>query len=303
MLKRIWFLVRLLLLILVVLDMSCPCLSFASPKENELRIGILPEMNVFAQMNRFKPLANYLSKKVGIRVKLTMLSRYGNIVERLKTHDIDAAFLGSFTGALAISQLGVEVLARPVNLDGSSTYHGVLFVRKDSGITTVSDMKGKTLVMVERATTAGYIFPRAYFRKHGVTELLGFFKGKYFSGSHDAAIDAVLKGRAEVGAAKNTVYERMKLANPRIDQDLVILARSEVVPSNGLCVLPQVNAEIRTRLKETLLTMHADPDAIEVLKHLEALRFIETVKEDYKPVIEMVHDAGLNLRDYSYKNP
>lgn len=277
--------------------------TIASSSEKQFRIGLLPELNVFTQMNRFKPLADYLTRKVGINVQLTMLSRYGNIIDSLKNKDIDAAFLGSFTGALAISQLGVEPLARPVNLDGTSTYHGLLFVRKDSGITKVAEMKGKTLVLVEKATTAGYVFPVAYCKKFGITDLSMFFKRKYFAGSHDAAIDAVLNRRADVGAAKNTVFDRMKGKNPRIEKELVILASSDPVPSNGLCVLPKMDAGLKKRLKETLLAMPEDIEAKEVLRKFEALRFIDTSTIDYKPVYDMVREAGLDLKDYKYINP
>ncbi len=56
---------------------------------------------------------------------------------------MDGAFLGSFTYALAHAKLGLEVIARPELVDGTSTYHGLIFVRKDSGIKTIKDMKGK----------------------------------------------------------------------------------------------------------------------------------------------------------------
>ena len=79
--------------------------------EESLVIGLLPEMNVFKQKQRFKPLAAYLSEHMGIEVKLTILSRYGNIIERIQNEEVDGAFLGSFTGALAISQLEFVPLA------------------------------------------------------------------------------------------------------------------------------------------------------------------------------------------------
>ena len=166
---------------------------FTAQAKEKLTIGLLPEMNVFAQMQRFQPLADYLSKEIGMEVQLSMLSRYGNIIERLQAQEIDAAFLGSFTGALAISQLHVIPVARPVNLDNTSTYHGHIFTRKDSKINKVSDMKGKTMAFVERATTAGYVFPLAWLKKNGVEDHTVFFKEYFFAGSHDAAIDAVFQ--------------------------------------------------------------------------------------------------------------
>jgi phosphonate transport system substrate-binding protein len=216
---------------------------------------------------------------------------------------MDAAFLGSFTGALAITQLGVEPLARPINLDGTSTYYGHIFVRKDSGIKNVADMQDKTLALVERATTAGYVFPLAYFKRHGINDMKAYFKEKIFTGSHDAAIEAVLSGQADVGAAKNTIYDMLKKTNPAIEQELVILASSPRVPSNGLCVRSDMNPVYKTKFKTALLNLHSDPAGAAVLNKLGALRFVETSKKDYQPVIDLAKEAGIDLAQYQYYNP
>jgi phosphonate transport system substrate-binding protein len=275
----------------------------AVAETNSITIGLLPEMNVFKQRQRFKSLAVYLTNNLGIQVKLTILSRYGNIIQRIKKEQIDAAFLGSFTGAMAISQLGVEPLARPINMDGTSTYFGHIFVRKDSAIKKVADMQGKSLALVERATTAGYVFPRAWFKRNGVDDIASYFSEHYFYGSHDATIDAVLKGQADVGAAKNTIYDLVRAANPRIDQELDILVSSPRVPSNGLCVRPDIDEQYKIKLKELLLNLHNNPQGMEVLEKLGAKRFVETSKEDYQPVLDLAVEAGIDLKNYKYYNP
>lgn len=280
------------------------CLSGAdrAAAQDKLTIGLLPEMNVFKQRQRYLPLAEYLSNKIGVPVELTMLSRYGNIISTLKEASVDAAFMGSFTGALAISQLNVEFLARPVNMDGTSTYFGHIFVRKDSNISNVADMKGKTLVLVERATTAGYVFPMAYLNRHGITDPGSYFKEYYFAGSHDAAIDAVLTGQADIGAAKNTIYDRFLQANPEAKNELVILAGSVRVPSNGLCVLPGLDKEVTEKLRAALLNLHNDPAGIPVLASLGAKRFVKTDRNDYQAVHDMAVEAGISMENYQYSN-
>ena len=275
----------------------------AAAETDTITIGLLPEMNVFKQRQRFKPLAAYLSDNLGIQVKLTILSRYGNIIQRIKEQQIDAAFLGSFTGALAISQLGVEPLARPINKDGTSTYFGHIFVRKDSGIKTVADMQGKSLALVERATTAGYVFPLAWFKRDGVNDIATYFSAHHFYGSHDATIDAVLNGKADVGAGKNTIYDRVRAANPRIDQELEILVSSPRVPSNGLCVRPGIDEQYKTKLKDLLLNLHHNPQGLRVLEKLGAKRFVDTSREDYQPVLDMAAEASIDMKNYKYYNP
>ena len=267
----------------------------------ELTIGLIPEQNVFKQAQRYKLLGEYIEKKAGIKIKFTILPRYGNIIDRFKVDKMDGAFFGSFTGAMAIEKLNVEPIVRPVNLDGTSTYKGYIFVRKDSGIKNTADMRGKKLVLVEMATTAGYVFPMAYFNKHGIN-IDTYFKEYYFAGSHDAAINAVLEGKADIGCAKNSMFDRMARSDPGVKNKLAIIAESAEVPSNGLCVRKNLSAEIKKRLKDVLLGMDKDAEGRDVLKKFEAIRFISTAKEDYKPVFDIAKSAGINIKTYRYIN-
>jgi phosphonate transport system substrate-binding protein len=297
--KNVFLLLFFLLLSFLI---SGPA-SAAAQEKKSIVIGLLPEMNVFKQKSRFAPLAAHLSKRLQMPVTLTMLSRYGNIIERLQEEKVDGAFLGSFTGALAISQLGVEPLARPINMDNTSTYFGYIFTKKASDIKTAADMKGKSLALVERATTAGYVFPIAWLRQHGVEDFDTHFSEYFFTGSHDAAIDAVLEGKADVGAAKNTVYEMMQKSHSRIDEELVILAKSPRVPSNGLCVRKGLPPELKKKLQTILLNLHNEPEGAAVLEKLGAKRFVQTSREDYGPVFQLAEEAGIDLKRYSYYNP
>lgn len=277
-------------------------LSRKSFGQQEVLIGLIPEQNIFRQRERYQILRKYLSDKLGIAVNFSSLSRYGNILERFQEEKMDAAFFGSFTGALAIQKLGVEPLARPVNLDGTSTYHGYIFVRKDSGIRTVQDMKGKRFAFVDRATTAGYLFPLAYFREHGVPDYRAYLGETFFAGSHDASILAVLNKEVDIGSAKNTIYDQLASENPRIEQELVILAASKTVPQNGLAVRKDLDPELKRALKQVLLDMEKNSEGAEVLRQFGARSFVETAEKDYSYVYTLATEVGIDLKTYQYKN-
>jgi phosphonate transport system substrate-binding protein len=294
---------RAIVTILVVAALTWPAAAGGEEERPGLIVGLIPEMNVFEQADRFRLLAEFLSERVGVEIELSMLSRYGNIVERIIGKEVDAAFLGSFTGALASAQLGMEPVARPINLDGTSTYWGYLFVRRDSGIETVDQMRGRRLALVEKATTAGYVFPVAFFRDHGVEDLDRFFSEVQFWGSHDAAINAVLDGRADIGAAKNTIWEHLAGESSRVTAELSILATSPKVPSNGLFLSPEVEPSIRETIRSTLLDLDEDPAGAEVLAKLRARGFVPTDIASYEPVFELARAAGIDLSSYTYRNP
>jgi len=281
---------------IVILAMSVP--SFAA----ELKIGLIPEQNVFKQLRRYQPVGEYIESKTGHKIKFTILSRYGNIVESFYRKKLDGAFWGSFTGAMAIKKINIQPVARPMNLDGSSSYHGYIIVRKDSGIENVSDMKGKRISFVEKATTAGYIFPMAYFREKGVKNINKYFKEYFFAGSHDAAIVQVLDGHSDIACAKDTIYNMLAQENPRIKDELTVLARSAHVPSNGLGLRAELPLGVKGEIKDALLEMHRDPEGKVILNKFGAKQFIETSEKDYVPVFDIAAEAGINLRSYKYNN-
>lgn len=267
-----------------------------------LVIGLIPEHNLFMQLERYEPMARYLSEKLQTEVKLKVLPRYGNIIDNFVSTGLDGAFFGSFTYALAHRKLELEVLARPESLEGRSTYYGMILVRKDSGIQDVADFKGKRFAFVDQATTAGYLLPLAYFKEHDIAQYRKYLGETYFTGTHEDAIYDVLSGKADIAAAKNTVYERIALENKAVVEELRVLAVSPDVPENALAVRKDLDVSLKERLKEALLAMHEDPEGQRLLQEFGARRFIETFDRDYEPVYAYVKQAGLDLATYDYIN-
>jgi len=300
--KTGWIVVGLCLALVVGCSDKGKSQSAPQASGRALVVGLIPERNIFKQIERYQPLANYLRAKTGIEVKIKVLSRYGNIIDNFKSAELDGAFFGSFTYALAHARLGLSVLARPEDANGVSTYYGVIFVRKDSRIRTANDMKGKRFAFVDKATTAGYLLPLEYFRNNGIAEYKSYFREAYFAGTHEDAIYDVLNRKADVGAAKNTVYQRLANADGRITRDLLILARSPEVPENGLAVRGDIEDSVKNALMTALIDMDKDPAGREVLEAFGARRFIATNDGDYQPVLDYARDARIDLVSYDYRN-
>ena len=268
--------------------------------QQRLLIGLLPEQDIFVQRQRYAPIAEYLARETGLEVELRIMRRYGNIIDNFTSLELDGAFLGSFTGALAIEVLGAVPLARPEYIGGVSTYYGMIFARKDSQIRTAEDMRGKVFVMVDRATTAGWLLPLHYFHQEGISDPEAWLREIYFSGTHEDAIRDVIEGRADIGAAKDLIFD--KLEGGRARELLEIIAVSPPVPSNTLVVSSALDPALRERLQHLLLTMPDDPAGREALAKFGADRFLATEVEDYNPVLDYAWDIGLDLADYHYRN-
>lgn len=279
-----------------------PPKASSPPPATRVVIGLIPELDIFVQKKRYEPIALYLSEKTGAVVEFKVLSRYGNILDNFQSEGLDGAFFGSFTGALAIKKFGVEPLVRPEYENGESTYYGMVFARKDSGITTARDMKGKVFVFVDKATTAGWLLPLYFFRTQGIRDYRTWFKETYFSGTHEDAILDVLNGKADLGAAKNLVFSRLTKENPRVAEELAILTTSPKVPANTLAVRHDLDPTLKSIITSSLLAMDQNGEGRRALAQFGVHRFIPTAVRDYAPVVEYAERIGLNLATYDYIN-
>jgi phosphonate transport system substrate-binding protein len=280
-------------------DGSKPEINVQSVTER-LTIGLVPEQNIFDQLDRYQLIADYLFKKTGIKIEFKVFTRYGDVIDDFEKLHLDGAFLGSFSYVLAHMRLGLDVMVRPQDTDGLSTYNGLIFVRKDSGFTSINNMKGKIFVFVDKATTAGYLFPLACFKRKGIQDYKTFFQETYFAGSHDNAIYDVLNKRADIGAAKNAFFFRLEKKDIRIKNELQIIETSLEVPETALALRRDLDGSIKQGVKDALLDMHRSEDGAIILNRFGAKKFIETLNDDYRIVYKYAEEIGLDLSTYEY---
>ncbi len=271
----------------------------AAAADGKLIIGIIPEVDLSKQMERYTPLVRYLGKQLGMEVGVKPLANYGLIYEELRDGKIDAGFFGSFVYGMTRARIGIEPVARPVRTDGVSTYAGYLFARKDSGIKDPKDMKGKTIALVDPATTAGYLAQKVYFKKNGID--MDKDLKIFWAGSHDAAARAVFKKQADVGGAKNHPFNKMGSEDPAFKETMVVLDESSSVPDNVFAVKKGLDPAVKEKIKNILAGMEKNSEGSEVLKKFGASRFIETKDADYKNLYAMVKEAGIDLKTFPYK--
>ncbi len=292
-------------LIIFIFILSCVSPSLAEHpslllEEEEFLIGLIPEENIFKQMKRHKPLADYLSEELGMPVRFTILSRYPHIITRFVSRHLDGAFFGAFTAALAHETLFVEPIARPVSLDGSMTTNGYVFARTSSGIKDISQMRGKRIAYVDQVTATGYLYAPYLLKAYGIKDLEGFFKSEEYTGGHDTALYTVLAGRADIGVAKARIIDQIRERDPLAKEEIRILYKSPDLPDNTLCVRKDLPEDFKLKLKNILLSMHKNPKGQKVLELFAAMQFTLAKPDDFEPVYRMTRQVGIDLRNFKY---
>jgi len=257
----------------------------------KLKIGLVPEQNIFAQKKRYEPLLAQLADKIGVPIEIKILPSYSKVINNFQEFELDGAFLGSFTGTMAIRELGVEPLVRPQFMDNSATISAIVFTKKGGGIRTVRDMRGKRIAFVDQASSTGFLLPQATFKSLGIENYKDWFGDVLFSGTHEDAINDVLSGYADVGAVSSTIFYMLAEMNPQVLNELTILATSPLIPSNSLAVRNDLPIDLKQIIKQQLLTLHQSAAGRKVLDNLKVKQFTEATKEDTQPLLDLISPA------------
>jgi len=177
-------------------------------------------------------------------------------------------------------------------------YKPQFITRADSGITKLSDLKGKTFCFVDPISTSGYIVPRILLKAAGVDPDTAF-KATVNAGSHQNVAAAVYKGDCDAGvtyinvltdATLNTTY-------PDLQTKVVVFADGERIPNDGVQYIKTLDPKLQAITTEALLAMAADPGGKAVLKKLytiDAFQKIDSTFTMYTDFLAILKAAGVD---------
>jgi len=226
-----------------------------------------------------------LGKLVGIPVRVTVASDYAAVVEAMRNKTADLAFLHPAGYVLANREAKAMIIAQD-RWHGNTSYTSRIYVRKDSGIKSLEELRGKTIAFVDPASTSGYIWPMVLLMKRGLVQNRDpktFFKEAVFSGAHDAALQALLQGHVDALASFDQAREQY-LKDPAEREKLTWVAETDPIPEGGMASRDGLDPEIVAKVKAALLKMRG-PEYAQLLKDLYDIDGFEPVDDSvFEPV-------------------
>src|SRR6059036_3199142 len=110
-----------------------------------------------------------LGRLVGASVRVTVESDYAAVVEALRNRTADLAFVHPVGYVLANREAKATIVAR--NLwHGKSSFTSRIYVRKESGLKTLEDLRGKTMAFIDPASSSGYTYPMVLLIQRGLVK-------------------------------------------------------------------------------------------------------------------------------------
>ena len=267
--------------------------------KSEIIIGLNPSERSENTQQNADLLADLISQRMKMPVKMFVAQDYSGLVEALRARTIDFAFLAPVSYVHAERIANAEVLLK-AERNGSPYYYGCIVVHAESPYKTIDDLIGKEVAWVDPSSASGHIFPKASLIEAGY-QPDSIFSKEVFAGGHDAVLLAIINKTLDAGAtyANDTLGESgswTQLENGSLQHQVRPIFFSQPIPGDNIATsryMIEKYPELVKQVKETISTMHLDPEGAKVIKemyHVDAM--VPATSADYDPVrkaAELLH--------------
>ena len=198
--RMLFFFLVCLIFLLVAPDVS----RGNSTKTDPLRIGTGPYYYTKKLKKGLAPLVTYLSEELDREVELIVTENYKELADKVEKGTID---IGFFSSVLYVQlkqrypQLKYLVTSQTTQGGKKTAYYfSWLITRKNSGVTKVKHLRGRTFAFTNKHSSSGYIYPQGYFHWRGLVPE-DFFAQVVFAGTHEKVTDMIARREVETGAS------------------------------------------------------------------------------------------------------
>jgi phosphonate transport system substrate-binding protein len=263
----------------------------AAEPVRELRVSAIPDENPTELSRIYTPFAEYLAKELSLKVIYIPVVDYAATVEGLAAKKLDMVWYGGFTYVQARKRTGdtVPLVSREEDL----TFHSKLITRKDTGITKLADLKGKTFSFGSVSSTSGHLMPRYFLLQNGIDPEKDFAKFS-FSGAHDATALWVESGKVDAGALNESVWDKLVQTNKVDTGKVVVFWTTPPFVDYVWAVRGDLDQGLQERIASALVKLDArKPEDKRLLDLHRTKRYVRVKPEDFKPTEEAAIAAGL----------
>lgn len=285
---------KLLIGIIMVISILAGCTLSAAHQEQEIVMGFVPMRDGDTLIESVQPLAQMLSEEIGIPVRAFTATNYVGVVEGLGSGTVDFGFIPPFAYVLANRESNAQVILTALNARGKAYYRSQFLVRKDSGIESFEDLRGKTIAFVEPSSTSGFLFPGAHLRGLGID--LERDINYIYAGGHDKALQLLLLGDVDVATTFVDARDRFRNDFPTAMEDTRVLGYTNDIPNISVTVSGRMNSELKEKIRNALLKIAQDEEGAILLKELFNMHgFQEAQDSDYDIIRETARLMDINL--------
>ena len=244
------------------------------------------------------PLADYLAAHLSHygynNGRVVVVKTANEMAELLKKGEVDLVSETLFSALKLQQQAGAKlVLKRWKNNVG--VYSSVIFIRKDSDITSLEDLKGKIIAFEDQESSSGYFLPATMlaskgYELHKLSSLdqpvpedkIGYvFAKDILRAANEISISSwVYRRVVDAGAFSNINWNEDEDMPWKFRSELKILHESELYPRNLLLARPDMKQSEQEAIKKILMSAETTEEGKKALVRYQKTRKFEELDQD-----------------------
>jgi phosphonate transport system substrate-binding protein len=263
----------------------------AAPAEPPpLVLAVHPYLPSNEIQQRFAPLADYLGTLMERRIVVRTGRDYEEHVSAIGSNSVDIAFMGPSSYVLMVARYGSKPLLARFEVAGQPFLSGVIIVRADSPLRTLTDLKARRFAFGDRDSTMSSLVPQYMLQEAGVSlAALGAYD--YLGGHKNVAL-GVLSGDYDAGAVKREVFDELASRGLRVLANMPTVSEHLFVTRSDL---PPAQVEV---LRRGLLALKSRPEGLAIMReiHKGITGMVPVVDADYQSLRAMMRALGIISR-------
>ncbi|POM23388.1 Phosphate-import protein PhnD precursor [Actinomadura rubteroloni] len=262
----------------------------------KVRFGVEPFEDAAKLTPAYKTLGDALRAKLGCPVEVQIVQGYSAEVLAMQNGKLDLAQFGPLGFVFAARRTGAEPVVSFGNPDRTvSTYKAGIWVKKDSPITSIAGLKGRTLALSDTGSTSGDALPRYALRKAGLAD--SDVKLQY-AGGHPQSLIALTYGKVDA-AEINTQQQATSTAEHQFDAAKYRqIWASDPIPNDPITVAKGLDPAFRSRLVAALTSL-TPQDVAKVGSYLDVQPgpLVPVTRQTYQPLFDLAKTLGLTEKN------
>ena len=223
-----------------------------------LILGTVPSQSFVFKKGSKEALRRHIEKVTGKKVELFPYKTNSAELEAMRSGLLHIAGMNTGSVPTAVNCAGFHLFAMTSN-PKQYGYTMQLITYKGSGIKSVKDIKGETLLFTSSSSNSGHKAPVAIFK-----ELFNLKEGRdyksRFSGSHKKSILKVAKHEFKVAAVASG-FIKILIENKQIPKDSIkIIYNSQRFPTTGYGYNHKLKPSLAKKIEEAFFTFEWKED-------------------------------------------
>jgi ABC-type phosphate/phosphonate transport system substrate-binding protein len=181
----------------------------------------------------------------------------------------------------------------PLHTDGTGIRFA-LITRNDSGIRSVADLKGKTLLGISaNKMEIGHVWLEQLLLKEGKESPALFFRYFKETNKFSQAIMGVFFRQADAALVTKAAIDAAKMLNPQLDRHLRVIAESRELSDGVTCFMAKSSEKMRRNLLNGIMKINDNPSGKQLLTILQSSGIAPFKPSHLTGLEELLREQGL----------